>query len=236
MAELTPEIKPGEKPREAQAGFFQDMLTGAIQRVSQGEVGSLPVLLGLVLIAIIFQLANNNFLSPVNLTNLMGQIASVGTISVGVVLVLLIGEIDLSVGVVSGFCAAVMAVLSVNFGLPGSIALAAGLLTGLAIGLLQGWWFARLHVPSFVVTLAGYLGWQGALLYILGDTGAINLGDPLIVGVANTNLPVLAGWALGILFILCNIINLFLQIVHVFLQVKKNLVQDFPFAAETFFI
>ena len=86
--------------------------------MAQGDVGSLPILLGLVVIAIIFQLTNSKFLSPVNLTNLMVQLSAVGTISVGIVLVLLIGEIDLSVGAVSGFTAAIMAVLSVKAGWP----------------------------------------------------------------------------------------------------------------------
>ncbi|MFN2197258.1 MAG: sugar ABC transporter permease [Anaerolineales bacterium] len=172
-----------------------------MRRMSQGDIGSLPVILGLFLIAIIFQIANSNFLTPLNLANLMVQISAVGTISVGVVLVLLLGEIDLSVGTVSGFAAGVMAVLSVKFGLPGLVAIGAGVLTGAAIGLLQGWWTAKLKVPSFVVTLAGFLAWQGALLYILGSTGTINLTDPLIIGIANTNLPVWLGWTLGILFV-----------------------------------
>ncbi len=175
---------------------------GVVQRLGQGEIGSLPVLLGLILIAIIFQLANPHFLTPVNLTNLVVQISSIGTMSVGVVLVLLIGEIDLSVGAVSGVTAAIMAVLSVKVGWPGWLAVAAGIASGAAIGLLQGFWFAKLHVPSFVVTLAGYLGWQGALLYVLGSTGTINLNDPLIVGIANARLPVTIGWVLGIIFIL----------------------------------
>ncbi len=168
------------------------------QRVSAGEIGSLPVLLGLLLIAIIFQAANPNFLTPLNLTNLLVQISSMGTLSVGIVLVLLIGEIDLSIGSVSGLCAAVLAVLSVNYRLPGIVAILAGIMAGLAIGLLQGWWFARLHVPSFIVTLAGFIGWQGVLLLVLGSSGTINLNDPLIVGLANTRLPVAFGWALGI--------------------------------------
>jgi D-xylose transport system permease protein len=121
--------------------------------------------------------------------------------AVGVVMVLLIGEIDLSIGEVSGFCAAVMAVLSVKANLPGLPAIAIGVLAGIAIGLFQGWWIARLHVPSFVVTLAGFLGWQGALLYILGSTGTVNLNDPLIVGLANTRLPVWLGWVIGVVFV-----------------------------------
>jgi D-xylose transport system permease protein len=174
---------------------------GLMQRLLHGDIGSLPVLLGLVLIAIIFQLANPNFLSPLNLTNLLVQISAVGTIAVGVVLVLLIGEIDLSIGSVSGLTAAIMAVLSAKMGMPSWLALVAGVLTGAAIGLLQGWWTAKLHVPSFVVTLAGFLGWQGALLYVLGSTGTVNLTDPLVVGLANTRLPVALGWIIAIAFI-----------------------------------
>jgi D-xylose transport system permease protein len=180
-----------------------------IERLRHGDIGSLPVLLGLILIAIIFQLANANFLSPLNLTNLVVQISSVGTISVGIVLILLIAEIDLSVGAVSGLCAAVMAVLSVKWGMPAIVAILAGVLAGAAIGLLQGWWIAKLHVPSFVVTLAGFLGWQGALLYVLGSTGTINLNDPVIVGLVNTRLPVVAGWIIAIAFVGFYIFNLF---------------------------
>jgi D-xylose transport system permease protein len=171
------------------------------QRLLHGDIGSLPVLLGLILIAIIFQIANPNFLTPLNLTNLFVQIAAVGTIAVGVVLVLLIGEIDLSIGSVSGLTAAITAVVSVKAGMPGWIAILAGILSGVLIGLIQGWWTAKLHVPSFVVTLAGFLGWQGALLYVLGSTGTVNLSDPLIVGISNSRLPVLAGWIIGILFV-----------------------------------
>src|SRR5215510_10246927 len=177
--------------------FFRNLS----QRLLHGDIGSLPVLLGLVLIAIVFQIANPNFLTPLNLTNLFVQITAVGILAVGVVLVLLIGEIDLSIGSVSGLTAAVMAVISVKAGMPGWIAIVACILSGALIGLLQGWWIAKLHVPSFVVTLAGFLGWEGALLYVLGSTGTVNLSDPLIVGIANSRLPVLAGWVIGILFI-----------------------------------
>jgi D-xylose transport system permease protein len=85
--------------------------------------------------------------------------------------------------------------------MPGWIAIVSSIHSGAQIGLIQGWWTAKLHVPSFVVTLAGFLGWQGALLYVLGSTGTVNLSDPLIVGISNSRLPVLAGWIIGILFI-----------------------------------
>lgn len=172
------------------------LIGGLGQRISSGEVGSLPVIIGLIFIGIIFQAANSNFLTPLNLTNLMSQIAWTGMISVGLVMVLLLGEIDLSAGATSGLAGGVMAVLSVHMGLPGPIAILGGLLTGVAIGLLQGWWFAQLHVPSFIVTLGGSLIWTGGLLYVLGSTGTINLNDPVITGMANYLLPVPIGWAI----------------------------------------
>jgi D-xylose transport system permease protein len=184
-------------------GGFQE----ALQRLKEGDIGSLPVIFGLILIAIVFQIANPNFLTPLNLSNLFVQIAAVGTISVGVVLVLLLGEIDLSIGAVSGFTAAIMAVLSAKQQMPAWIALSAAILAGALIGLIQGWWTAKMHVPSFVVTLAGFLGWQGALLYVLGSTGTVNLNDPIITGIANTNLPVWFGWLLGILVVIILVIN-----------------------------
>jgi len=170
---------------------------GLGDRLRQGDVGALPVLLGLIVIAIIFRIANPFFLTPGNLTNLLVQITPIGAIAIGIVLVLLLGEIDLSVGAVSGFCAAVMAVLSVKHGVPGWLAALAGVGSGLLIGLCQGAWITVLRVPSFVVTLAGYLGWQGALLWILGSTGTINLADPVIAGFVNSRLPVWAGWSLA---------------------------------------
>jgi D-xylose transport system permease protein len=186
---------------EENASEDTTLLGSLSQRLLHGDIGSLPVLLGLILIAIVFQIANPNFLTPLNLTNLFVQIAAVGTIAVGVVLVLLIGEIDLSIGSVSGLTAAIMAVISVKVGMPGWIALIAGILSGVVIGLIQGWWIAKLHVPSFVVTLAGFLGWQGALLYVLGSTGTVNLTDPLIIAISNSRLPVMVGWIIGVIFV-----------------------------------
>ena len=144
---------------------------GILRRFLQGDLASLRVLLGLAVIWAIFQSQNDRFLSATNLTNLMLQITAVGLISVGIVYVLLLGEIDLSVGAVSGLSAAVMAVLNVKHGWDPYLAIAVGVATGMAIGLLQGAIFTRFGVPSFVVTLAGLLAWQGALLYVLGETG-----------------------------------------------------------------
>ncbi len=171
---------------------------GFLRRVLQGDLASLRVLVGLVAIFVVFQVQNDRFLSATNLTNLMLQITAVGLISVGVVYVLLLGEIDLSVGAVSGLSAAVMAVLSAKHGWNPFLAIAAGVGTGLVIGLVQGWLFSNFGVPSFVVTLAGLLAWEGALLYVLGDTGTVNLSDDTIVGLANTFYSEGVGWAIGI--------------------------------------
>ncbi|HET6951976.1 MAG TPA: hypothetical protein VFI47_16460, partial [Acidimicrobiales bacterium] len=167
------------------------------RRLTQGELGSLPVVLGLAVVWIYFQSANANFLSSGNLTNLMLQIAAGGTISVGVVVVLLLGEIDLSVGSVSGLSAACMAVLNVKQDWPAVPSIAAGLAVGAGIGLLQGVWVTKLRVPSFVVTLAGLLAWQGALLYVLGSTGTVNLTDETITDLAGTFFTDSVGWALA---------------------------------------
>ncbi|MEV5482891.1 sugar ABC transporter permease [Streptomyces sioyaensis] len=147
------------------------------RRFHSGELGSVPVALGLVVVWIIFESLNENFLSPRNLSNLSVDIVGPGMISVGVVFVLLLGEIDLSVGSVSGLAAAVFAVLSVNQGMPEAPALLLAVLGGTVIGAVQGFFLAKVGVPAFVVTLAGLLGWNGLMLYILGASGTINIDE-----------------------------------------------------------
>ena len=120
------------------------------------------------------------------------------TISLGVVLVLLLGEIDLSVGAVSGLAAGVMAVLSVQHGWSPLLAIFAGLGVGAAIGLFNGFMVTTFGIPSFVVTLAGLLAWQGALLYVLGDTGSVNLPPSIITDLTSTFFDPAVGWAIGI--------------------------------------
>ncbi|MFT3837519.1 MAG: sugar ABC transporter permease [Myxococcaceae bacterium] len=149
----------------------------------------LGILIGLAVLALGFEIANPNFLTPRNLTNLILQIAAMGTISIGLTLVLLLGEIDLSAGAVSGLGAAITAVLNVRFGVSAPLALLAGVACGAAIGAFQGAWVTRLGVPSFVVTLAGLLAWQGVLLAVLGPTGSLNLDDPLLLGLMNQFIP-----------------------------------------------
>jgi D-xylose transport system permease protein len=171
------------------------------RRAAQGEFATVRVILIIAVIWIIFQLANDRFLSAVNLSNLVLQIAGVATISIGVVLVLLLGEIDLSVGAVSGLAASVMAVLSVQQGWSPELAIVAGLATGAAIGLFTGFMVTTFGIPSFVVTLAGLIGWQGVQLAVLGDTGTINLPDNLITDLTGTFFDPGVGWAIGVVVI-----------------------------------
>jgi D-xylose transport system permease protein len=167
------------------------------RRLAQGEAGTLLVLLMVAVIWTFFQFQNDRFLSPGNLTNLMLQQAAVATISIGVVLILLLGEIDLSVGAVSGLCAAVMAVLVVHQGWSPVLAVVVALVVGAGIGLFNGFMITRFRIPSFVVTLAGSLAEVGFLLYVLGDTGTVNLGDNFITRLTSTFFPPLMGWVVA---------------------------------------
>ncbi len=173
---------------------------GWVRGVRSGDLGALPVLVGLVAMALVFQWLAPSFLSPTNLGNLAVQIVPTGLISLGIVLVLLLGEVDLSAGSVSGFAAAVMAVMSVGHHVNPVLAMVVAVLVGATIGALQGWVSARLGVPSFVVTLAGLIGWQGALLHTLGDTGTINIPyNGTVAVLANTFIDDLAlGYALAV--------------------------------------
>ncbi|MCX4825164.1 sugar ABC transporter permease [Streptomyces sp. NBC_01142] len=142
-----------------------------------GELGSLPGIIGIVVLWTVFQSLHQQFLSPRNLSNLSVDIVGTGMIALGIAFVLLLGEVDLSVASVSGLTAAVFAVLNVSEGLPEWLAIVAALLVGAAIGAVQGFFSARIGVPAFVVTLAGLLAWNGLMLYVLGASGTINLHE-----------------------------------------------------------
>jgi D-xylose transport system permease protein len=173
-------------------------VVATLRKILEGDLGELRVLIVLALIWLIFAVAADRFLSAVNLTNLALQIAAMGTISCGVVLVLLLGEIDLSVGAVAGLTAATMAVLVVKEGVNPYLAMLAALAIGAVIGAFQGTISTRLEIPSFIVTLAGLLAYQGAQLRVLGDTGTVNINEPAITNLANTFLAPWLGWAVAI--------------------------------------
>ncbi|KQV06597.1 sugar ABC transporter permease [Leifsonia sp. Root112D2] len=145
------------------------------RRVRAGDLGSLPVVIGLVLIWAIFQILNQNFLSANNLVNLSIQCAAGGTIAIGVVLVLLLGQIDLSIGSVSGLASAILGVTFVQLHWPLVFAILGALAAGAVIGLIYGFLFTRFGVPTFVITLAGLLAFLGLQLWVLGANGTINL-------------------------------------------------------------
>lgn len=150
-------------------------LRAFIDRVRSGDLGMLPVAIGLVLIAAVFTSLNPVFLAPNNLVNLLFDAAAVGCISLGIVCVLILGQIDLSVGSMSGLASALVGVLWVNMGLPVPVAILAALAAGAVMGLIYGMLLNRFGMPSFVSTLSGLLALLGMQLYILGPTGSINL-------------------------------------------------------------
>ncbi|WP_420894542.1 sugar ABC transporter permease [Streptomyces cinnamoneus] len=156
------------------------------RKLRSGELGSLPVVVGLIVIGLVFQLNDSAFLGAENLSNLFVTAAGTGLIAVGIVFVLILGEIDLSVGSVSGLASAVFAVLNINHGMPEWLALVLAILSGAVVGVVHGFFFARIGVPAFVVTLAGLLGWNGLMLQVLGSNGTINLDDSgLVAGLTN---------------------------------------------------
>jgi D-xylose transport system permease protein len=159
----------------AAAGAGHAGLPGAVWQRVRGGSSLLPIVAALVGIWLVLGAVNPAFLAPENLVNLTLQSAPVGVIALGVVLVLLVGQIDLSVGSLSGLAAAVVAVGSVNLGWPVALAILAALACGVVVGLGYGALSTRLGLPSFVFTLAGLLFLAGVQLRVLGPMGSINL-------------------------------------------------------------
>jgi D-xylose transport system permease protein len=146
-----------------------------VERVRSGDLGSLPVIAGLIIIWTVFTSLNPVFLSADNLVNLLFDCSTVGVISLGIVCVLMVGQIDLSVGSMSGFASALVGMLWVNHGWPVLVAIVAAIVVGAVVGALYALLLNRLGMPSFVATLAGLLAILGMQLYVLGATGSINL-------------------------------------------------------------
>jgi D-xylose transport system permease protein len=165
-------------------------------------MGSLPAVLGLVVLFIVFGLANERFLSALNLANLVTQAGSICVLAMGLVFVLLLGDIDLSAGVAGGVSACAMALVITNEGWPWWAAVLAGVVCGALIGLSIGLLRAKLGIPSFVVTLAFFLGLQGVTLKLIGEGGSVRVADPVIRGITIDNLPVTVGWTCALLVVL----------------------------------
>jgi D-xylose transport system permease protein len=171
-----------------------------LEALKAGDVGSLPIIVGLILIVAFFYSKNSNFLSAGNFTNLMTQMAGVTTIAIGVVFVLLLGEIDLSISYVSGIAGVIVAQLQVpdeSWQVKGVLAILIAVILTALIGALQGSFVAIVGIPSFVVTLAGLLFWQGVILYSIGGAGVIVIEDNLINDVANYFFSDTAGFVIA---------------------------------------
>ncbi|MDQ1665257.1 MAG: D-xylose transport system permease protein [Actinomycetota bacterium] len=172
-------------------------------RVRGGELGSIPAMLGLIVITAVFAVVHPGFLSAYNIEALVIQAAPIIVMAMGLVFVLLLGEIDLSAGTTGGLCSAIMAVLTLRHGASWWLALIVGLLAGLLIGFGMGWLRARVGIPSFVITLATFLAFQGVTLILIGGQGAVILPDssPLIK-LENGFVPLRLGWTLLALFVI----------------------------------
>jgi D-xylose transport system permease protein len=183
-------------------GSFLDAGRNYLNRVKGGETGSLPALLGLVILATIFAVANPIFLKPINFANLLTQTATVTTLAMGLTFVLLLGEIDLSAGVTAGLSAAFLAITMSEYGVAWPIAAVIAISLGMLIGLLIGLLVAKVGIPSFVVTLAAFLAFQGLQLVVVGKGGLIGIDAPPILAIMNTPMPLIFGWILLGLIIL----------------------------------
>ncbi|QOC90361.1 sugar ABC transporter permease [Micromonospora craniellae] len=172
---------------------------GYWRRVRGGDIGALPAVAGLLVLCTIFSIMRPSFLTAGNFANLFTQGAAVTLIAMGLVFVLLLGEIDLSAGFASGVCAAVLANVVTVLGYPWYVAVLAAVLTGLVIGTTLGFLVAKVGIPSFVVTLAGFLAFQGVVLLLMEEGRNISVRDPILVAIANRNLPPALGWALAAL-------------------------------------
>ncbi|CAN5574493.1 ABC transporter permease [soil metagenome] len=202
MTTLKPELAETDFADDARSdATFADAVRGYVQRVRGGDMGSLPAILGLLVLFVVFGAANERFLSALNLANLVTQAGSICVLAMGLVFVLLLGDIDLSAGVAGGVSACVMALTVVNLHWPWWAAILVGVACGAAIGLAIGVLRSRLGIPSFVVTLAFFLGLQGVTLKLIGEGGSVRVDDPVIRGITITNLPVTAGWVCALLIV-----------------------------------
>ncbi|MFZ8871602.1 MAG: sugar ABC transporter permease [Candidatus Nanopelagicaceae bacterium] len=163
-------------------------------RVKAGQVGALPAILGLLVLCIAFSSQSRVFLTPGNFANLLTQAAAITVIAMGLVFVLLLGEIDLSAGYAAGVCGAILVIMITEMDYAWYVALPASILCGVVLGAFIGYLVAQLRIPSFVVTLATFLAFQGLLLLLVSEGGTIRIEDTTILAVQNKNLPVLASW------------------------------------------
>ncbi|MFB7556091.1 sugar ABC transporter permease [Streptomyces brevispora] len=192
---------------------FGGYLTEFKRKMRGGDLGSIPVIIGLIVICVVFQSLNSEFLSAKNISDIAVAMVATGMMAIGIIFVLLLGEIDLSVGSVSGVSGAVVAVLSITHGMNEWLAVLIAIASGAAMGTLHGFFFARIGAPAFAVTLAGLLFWLGLMLQLLGDTGTINLDSDGVVGKLTTYYftDVIAAYGLAVVAVVGFFLSAFLD-------------------------
>ncbi|MFC4586947.1 sugar ABC transporter permease [Sphaerisporangium corydalis] len=213
---------PGQEAA-AQSPGIGGNIRSYVARVRGGDMGALPAILGLIVLCTTFAILRPVFLSAINFANLFTQGAAISLIAMGLIFVLLLGEIDLSAGYTSGVCAAVLAVTMTSHGQPWYLSVAAAMLTGVVIGFVLGALVAKLGVPSFVVTLAAFLAFQGLLLVLVNEGNNIAIRDPTIIAIENRYVPPLLGW---ILYVVSVVIYAAVQIVRARRRSGRGLVAD----------
>jgi D-xylose transport system permease protein len=225
VSTAAPTAPSGAPAPSATAGGLGEAVRDWWTNVRSGQLGSLPIIVGLIIIAIVFQTQNDRFLTAGNFVNLIVQSAAYTTIAMGIVFVLLLGEIDLSVGYVSGVAGVIAAVLLIPDGsqLATPIAIALALGSGIAIGTLHGLIITKIGIPSFVVTLAGLIAWNGVVLLLIGSRGTVVLQDSFMIGLANDFLPEATSW---ILYLIAILIFAGIQLNEVRVRRKANLDHD----------
>ena len=218
-----------EPPPAAPTGPARDTVRAYARRwltdVKSGDLGSLPIIVGLVIIAIVFQTQNDRFLTASNFVNLIVQTAPYAVIAMGVTFALLLGEIDLSIGFVSGVGGVLVALLLAPDGneLPTAVALVVALAAGIGIGVLHGLIITKVGVPSFVVTLAGLLAWNGVVLLLIGSQGTVILQNEFVIGLANDFMEPAVAW---ILMLACVGLYAAIQLVRYRSRDKAGLAND----------
>jgi D-xylose transport system permease protein len=202
MSSPTAQVTQTDLPEAGDQGGIGRALRDYRDRVVGGDVGSLPAVLGIVVLVIIFSvMEGDTFLSTINFANLINQGAAIVVLAMGLTFVLLLGEIDLSAGFAAGMGAAILAVTLTEHGWAWPLAILAALVTGVLIGIAIGLLVAHLGIPSFVVTLAAFLALQGGMLLIIGEGGTIPVRDESVLTVMNDNMPVALGWLLALLVV-----------------------------------
>jgi D-xylose transport system permease protein len=185
-------------------GNLRDQVKAYMSRVKNGEMGALPAIGAMIVLALLFGSLSPFFFTKLNIANLFVQTAELTTLAVALVFVILLAEIDLSAGVAAGVSMDIF-YLCLKAGLPWVAGVVVALIFGALVGLVLGWFVAKIGVPSFVVTLAFFLGFQGIALILLGDGGLFRVEVPEIKAIMNENLPAAVGWGLLVLMLVISL-------------------------------